>query len=161
MSLTRRDPAPNHKLECSKCGTTVEAGCDCGVAYVPAGSRAAKALAANPKKSNRAIAAKIGVSRATVDRARKSTGSFEPVDERIGLDGKTRKPPEPSLNVDIRHPRRGDKSRIRHALFALWAALNIPMKTWLQVAREMEIKSAHVRSIADQLNELWHLMDAD
>lgn len=43
-----------------------------GVAYVPAGKRAAAAVAANPEKSDRAIAAELGVSPTTVGKARKS-----------------------------------------------------------------------------------------
>jgi len=35
------------KLECSACGATADAACECGVAYVPAGLRAAKAVAEN------------------------------------------------------------------------------------------------------------------
>jgi hypothetical protein len=66
-------------------------------------------VAANPEKSDRAIAAEIGVNKATVSRARIQTGSNAPVElnqttasivpaedkpkKRIGLDGKSRKPP--------------------------------------------------------------------
>jgi len=56
---------------------------------VTAGQRAAQAVAAHPKKSDRAIAAEIGVSDTTVLRARKATASHEAV--RTGRDGKTRR----------------------------------------------------------------------
>jgi len=53
-----------------------DAACNCGAPYVPAGRRAAEAVATNPEKSDRAIAAEIGVDRETVARARKiATGA--------------------------------------------------------------------------------------
>jgi hypothetical protein len=63
------------------------------VAYVPAGKLVAVALAANPKLSDRAIAAKAGVSDSTVLRARRLTASSEAVEKRIGRDGKARRLP--------------------------------------------------------------------
>lgn len=81
------------KLQCSKCGATADAQCGCGVSYLPAGSRAAAAVAADPGKSNRALADDLGVSRETVRRARKSTGTNVPVGKRKGKDGKTRRMP--------------------------------------------------------------------
>lgn len=81
-------------LRCSDCGAPGEATCDCGAAYVPAGQLAAKAIAANPDKSDRAIAEEIGVSHQVVGRARKkATGPNGPVATRTGRDGKARKPP--------------------------------------------------------------------
>lgn len=79
--------------ECSSCGASARAGCNCGVAYVPAGERAAAAVAANPEKSDRAIAAEIGVSHPTVGKVRKATGKLFPVEKRTGRDGKMRKQP--------------------------------------------------------------------
>jgi alkanesulfonate monooxygenase SsuD/methylene tetrahydromethanopterin reductase-like flavin-dependent oxidoreductase (luciferase family) len=81
------------RLSCSACGAEANASCSCGEPYVPKLQRAAEAVAAHPEKSNRAIAADIGVSPGTVDRARhKSTAYNEAVDEpRVGRDGKTRK----------------------------------------------------------------------
>jgi hypothetical protein len=54
---------------------------------------AAAAVQAAPHKSDRAIAAETGLSHATVSRAR-ATVSFETV-QRVGLDGKERRPPAP------------------------------------------------------------------
>ena len=54
-------PPLARKLECSACGATTDAACDCGASYTPAGARAAKAVAANPERSDRAIAAELGV----------------------------------------------------------------------------------------------------
>jgi hypothetical protein len=52
-------------------------------------------VAANPGKSDRAIAAAAGVSRPTVAKARKATGKLLPVEKRVGKDGKTRRMPAP------------------------------------------------------------------
>jgi hypothetical protein len=79
------------KLKCSKCGATAVAWCKCGVAYVPAGERAAKAVADNLEKSDRAIAAEIGVGSNTVRRARKTGaphGAPAKSEKRTGKDGK-------------------------------------------------------------------------
>ncbi|HEX8837465.1 MAG TPA: hypothetical protein VF748_11055 [Candidatus Acidoferrum sp.] len=86
------------KFECSACG--MPAGCDCGAKLVPAGTRAAAAVAANPEKSDRAIAADIGVSQPTVSRARKkTTDTSVSVERRTGRDGRTRR--QPSLRRRI------------------------------------------------------------
>jgi hypothetical protein len=56
------------------------------VAYVPARVFAVRAVAAHPEKSDRAIAAAIGVDHKTVAMARKSVGEKSPT--RVGTDGK-------------------------------------------------------------------------
>lgn len=82
------------RLVCKACGAAGEGSCGCGADYVPAGERAAEAVAANPAKSDRAIAEEIGVSHPTVAKARKAaTGKSLPVDKRTGRDGKARKLP--------------------------------------------------------------------
>lgn len=73
------------RLECSACGAEANASCDCAKPYVPASTLAAKAIAANPEKSNRALADEIGVSEPTVRRAR---ASHDAPDEVVGRDGK-------------------------------------------------------------------------
>jgi hypothetical protein len=73
-------------LACTECGAEAYASCNCHKAYKPV-DLAAKAIAANPSKSNRAIADEIGVSRETVNRARAGDTGVSP--ERIGKDGKT------------------------------------------------------------------------
>jgi hypothetical protein len=78
-------------MHCSECGVEAAAACDCGAPYVPAGVAAANAVAAHPEKSDRAIAAEIGVSDKTVGRARRTTADYSAVDTRVGLDGKARK----------------------------------------------------------------------
>jgi anti-sigma28 factor (negative regulator of flagellin synthesis) len=80
-------------LACTECGAEAYASCNCHKPYKPV-ELAAKAIAANPTKSNRAIAEEIGVSEPTVRRARTASpdavGSNQP---RTGLDGKVRKQP--------------------------------------------------------------------
>jgi hypothetical protein len=84
------------KLQCSSCGADATASCDCGVAYVPAGKRAEEAVAANPEKSDRAIAEEIGVSQPTVSRARKrSVDTDVSTEKRTGKDGKKYKVSKP------------------------------------------------------------------
>lgn len=75
------------RLSCTGCGAEAHASCNCGKPYVPAKQRAAEAIAANPQKSNRAIADEIGTSHTTVQRAREEAGTDVPP-EREGRDGK-------------------------------------------------------------------------
>jgi hypothetical protein len=97
ISIKRRTSIA--RLECSTCGATADAACNCGAPYVRAGSRAAQAIAANPEKSNRMIAEETRISEPTIRRARKSTASNDAVG-RKGKDGKVRKlprRPEPQI----------------------------------------------------------------
>jgi transcriptional regulator with XRE-family HTH domain len=82
------------KLRCSACGAAGEGSCNCGAPYVSARTLATEAVNANPQKSDRAIASEIGISWRTVGRARKRTGSNDPVEKRVGRDGIARKMPE-------------------------------------------------------------------
>ena len=72
------------------CGSEAKASCSCGVSYVPKKVRAAEAVAANPEKSNRAIAEDLNVDEWTVREARKS-GAGDPAGDEIrtGRDGKS------------------------------------------------------------------------
>ena len=95
------------RMQCSGCGASAEVSCNCGVPYIPATMRAAKAIAKNPNKSNRAIAAELGIAPDTVDRARrKSTARNQAVGKkRVGRDGKVRKlpkRPEPMIGDPIK-----------------------------------------------------------
>ncbi len=87
--LTMRRPV---QIACPSCGSVTDAPFDCGVAYIPAGARAARAVAESPGMSDRAIAAEIGVRHPTVSRARKATGTDVPVDRRRGLRARRNKP---------------------------------------------------------------------
>ena len=82
------------EIACVECGAVTHSACECGAAYMPAGARAAEAVAATPHRSNRAIAADLGVSEGTVRTARQSTAQGYAVDRRVGLDGKARRLPQ-------------------------------------------------------------------
>ena len=63
-------PISVQRLTCESCGAEAVASCNCGVEYRPKSVRAGEAVKANPEKSNRAIAADIGVDEKTVRQAR-------------------------------------------------------------------------------------------
>jgi hypothetical protein len=84
------------RMVCTGCGSEANATCNCGLPYKPKAERAKEAIEANPGKSDRAIAKEIGVSHTAVQNARKATGKLLPVDEHVGLDGKTRRLPQRS-----------------------------------------------------------------
>ena len=73
---------------CTRCGAEANASCNCGVDYKPKSVRAAEAIKLDPGKSDRAIAAEIGVSDMTVGRARKSGATSVAPEKRTGKDGK-------------------------------------------------------------------------
>ena len=108
----------NGLLRCTRCSAKAASACACGAPYVgelrwappveiapvhapvpapvPALDRALAAIAAHPEKSNRAIAAEIGVAEPTVRRARqqmKVTGEHDAPDDapvvRVGRDGRS------------------------------------------------------------------------
>jgi hypothetical protein len=86
------------RLECSACGAEANASCDCAKPYVPASAKAAAGIAAKPQLSNVALAKELGISEATVRRARESGSSDDEPESRTGLDGKNypaRKPRTP------------------------------------------------------------------
>jgi hypothetical protein len=85
-------------MACVECGAEAYASCNCNKVYRPK-ELAAKAIADNPGRSNRAIAQQFGLSEPTVRRAR--TASPDAVDRRIGLDGKTRRQPVPKIQVQV------------------------------------------------------------
>lgn len=113
------------RLECSQCGASGEGSCGCGMPYVPAGTRAATALAKNPEMSDRAIADEIGIGKDTVRRVRKKQGgAYAPPDKRIGRDNKIYpakpKPAEPSYVVVGGEPMsRRNAKRITRKLSAI------------------------------------------
>jgi hypothetical protein len=94
------------QLECQACGATADASCDCGAPYLPAGQRAVAAIKANPGKSDRAIAAQIGVSPTTVGKARQLS-IVDSSRKRLGKDGKVRRLPTrqaPARNENLLLP---------------------------------------------------------
>jgi hypothetical protein len=68
------------------------------VRHKPAGQRAAEAIAANPQKSDWAIARELGIGKSTVNEVRNSTVRDRTVNDqdetRIGMDGKRRRLPK-------------------------------------------------------------------
>src|SRR6516162_2569202 len=75
------------RLQCTRCGAQANASCNCGEPYVPAAIRVAEYDKKNPGKSTRAAAADLGVSNATVSKAR---GVNQLTPETVtGDDGKT------------------------------------------------------------------------
>jgi hypothetical protein len=89
------------RLKCSSCGVEVDAGCSCGAPYVPAGERAAAAIAETPTESNRAIAERIGVDEKTIRKERKSTADQSAVEKRTGKDGRVRRLPAKKIEVVV------------------------------------------------------------
>ena len=89
MALLQIVQQVNRAMQCSECGAAGIAACDCGAPYMPAATRAAEAIAASPNKSDRVIAAEIGVGSNTVRRARPTAPSGA-VTTRTGKDGITR-----------------------------------------------------------------------
>jgi hypothetical protein len=88
-SPSRPPDAPrtsSRRLSLDRLCAEANASCNCGVSCVAKSIRAAETIKSNPGKSNRAIAADLGISRHTVDRVRDSGGSCEP---RTGQDGKS------------------------------------------------------------------------
>ena len=129
-------------MECSECGATAKAGCDCGVTYVPAGSRAAAAVAASPGQSDRAIARKIGVGSNTVRRARKSTAPDGAVGARTGRDGRKRKPPTPKSPRRAR-PAQGEEQR--------QASVNVRPDDWAAFKRRAEARDTSAAAVLGKL----------
>jgi hypothetical protein len=76
------------QMVCTGCGAEAVAPCNCGKPCLPKKQRAADAIAANPQKSNRAIAEETGVSLGTVNKARQEGGEQLCSPEREGRDGK-------------------------------------------------------------------------
>jgi hypothetical protein len=87
------------QMTCTGCGAEANASCNCGKPYVPKKQRAVEAIAANPNKSNRAIAEDAGVAEATVRRAREEGASHD-APEREGRDGKVYRLPVREVEPD-------------------------------------------------------------
>lgn len=83
------------RLECIACGAEANATCGCGVGYKPKGQLAAEAVAKAPEKSDRAIAAELGVGKDTVRRARTDQLAHHAPPQRVGRDGRRRRMPHP------------------------------------------------------------------
>ena len=86
------------RMICTGCGAEANASCNCGVSYIPKAVRAREAAAANPEKSNRALADELGVDEKTVRKARADQSAPETV---TGRDGKQypAKPKQESIEI--------------------------------------------------------------
>ena len=114
------------RFECPKCGNN----CQCGVPYVPKMMRAAEAIKANPRSRTGLSLPRLVPTRRRCARP-EATADQSAVQERIGLDGKTRKVPSkepepepPAPTSPCPCPLRDDEPHIRLS------------KTWLAVAGE-------------------------
>lgn len=124
------------KLVCSKCGAEGLAGCDCGEEYLryanktPKAEQVVEALRnpTNASKSDRAIAAELGVSQPTVSAVRKATDKNLSVEKRVGRDGKARKRPNraaPSMEkVRAAQSLRGNRDAVAKQLGVSHAAVD-------------------------------------
>jgi len=101
-------------LRCPDCGATTDAPCGCGkpYEYIRAGEAAAKAVErereaavteGRPERSDRVLAAEVGVSQPVISAARKATDKNLSVEPRTGKDGKLRRMPtkRPAPQMDI------------------------------------------------------------
>jgi hypothetical protein len=94
------------RLECSACGATANAACDCGAPYVPSTAEkrelVAEALKKNPKKSNRQVAQAVGVAHKTIAAVRRgleSTGEIPQLEKTTGKDGRDRPAGKPKVTL--------------------------------------------------------------
>jgi hypothetical protein len=84
-------------LRCTGCGAENASPCGCGVGFelLRPGKAAELFVKEHPQKTDRAIAAEIGVDHKTVAAARQAVGENSPTETRIGQDGKNYKPSKP------------------------------------------------------------------
>lgn len=149
------------RMWCRSCQTEgdVLGFCDCAnPVYLTAREWAAAAIAANPDKSDRAIAAETGVSDTTVLRARRQlTASNEAVvtsrltesttptkdkpKKRVGLDGKARK--MPTRNADRRAAAVAQSEKAAALLDARWNAA--------QIAAELGVSKRYAEVILEKI----------
>lgn len=112
------------RMVCTGCGVEANASCNCGVAYTPKIVRAAEAIKANPQKSDRAIAAELGIHHSTVQEARK-VADRPPPDERVGRDGKSypaKQRPKQHRGARFEAPQDSQHDRDLRMLLGVWEA---------------------------------------
>jgi hypothetical protein len=110
------------RMVCTGCGAEANASCNCGVSYVAKSVRAAEAIKANPRKSDRDIADEIGANQSTVSRARADLGDAYASPERVGRDGKS----YPATQAPRQPPSRGRDAVRERVLEALMILSGIP-----------------------------------
>jgi hypothetical protein len=149
---------PEHKpaarvLRCARCGITQEAACGCGFGYVPAVECAAAAVAKHPEKSDRAIAAALGVSDKTVAKARASTAEKSAVAKRVGRDGKARKRPAKLRLRIVQPPDEADRANaVMHILSDAMQEFEPRFREWLASEPPLKAKEA-MRGILETCKE--------
>jgi hypothetical protein len=116
----------------------VNAACTCGVSYTPKAIRAAEAVKANPEKSDRALAAELGVGKDTVRRARSDVAHDAPPD-RVGQDGKSYPAARPT------------KPRTRDLTAEAIGLLNeiIPLLRQMDQQQRLSFRAAALQRMAD------------
>lgn len=144
-------PKPKVQLRCSSCGVTVDAACNClaPIIVIKPRDAAAKAIAAHPEKSDRAIAKEIGVTKNTVMRARESGGPFGPSERRVGNDNKSYPASQPTRKQDSEETiwRRGLIHR------ATVAAADAKYENWSQFKVDQELVTV-VKKASDAWTKL-------
>lgn len=126
------------------------------------GKRAAKAVAAHPEKSDRALAAEIGVDHKTVAKARQSTGDDSPVEKRTGRDGKVRRMPE--RKQASRDDLMAQTNEFHRELFRFWQSYRKRLIKWSDKnpGLEREARDTLLRALwlcADEFNQLAQQLD--
>jgi hypothetical protein len=103
ITIERIERAIAATFVCSACGA--DRHCDCNAPAVPKAQQALEALKANPEKSDRAIAAELGVNKDTVNKARHELAGTGQLKDgpRTGLDGKVRKQPVRKPKPETQH----------------------------------------------------------
>jgi hypothetical protein len=152
----------SHKQEllyrCSVCGA--DRGCDCNA---PAIEKAITALAAIPRKSDRAIAAEQGINPRTVAKARKQLLYSAAVDQRrIGLDSRMRRMPQripdddaDNPPADVMAPIDPMAHKLQRKIFKFTAAYNSAVRDWLKRANvDQHTREVLSRSIHQCANDL-------
>jgi DNA-binding transcriptional MocR family regulator len=150
------------ELICSECGAKGQGSCECGVAYMPKSKIAVKAIKANPKLSDQAIAKKIGVSQPTISRARKQLKHNVLTERREGRDGKMY--PAKKKRKGVR-PFTKDNGRTEMVNLACWfdmmrAKLKERFDRVLKQAAKDKKFSEHTRdTMVDDINYLKQDLD--
>lgn len=138
MSVVKMKAKPKTaRMFCSNCDAEGTAGCDCGVAYIPARKFAEKVYASNPSISVRELAETAGVSHGTAQNVKSGVQNCTPETTTKGKDGKnykatrSKKPkltivPDDECNL-LSHELEKFTSTFRPR-FEAWVASNPPFK---------------------------------
>ena len=138
------------RMICTACGAEANASCTCGVAYTPKSVRAAEAIKADPEKSDRAIAADIGVDHKTVSAAREAGGeSFPTSDTRVGRDGKHYPATAPRPRLPSYIPSQADTAPDLIAQAQKYLDRIIPLLRQMDQRQRLKFRTVALRQMAD------------